>query len=319
MTDYYELLQDALNALRRNAQEAALLDPKLAGWLLKKHEAWGNSSAGVALGYNLEAEKSLKYLKKGREVGSDRGDITTFSGRFSRTDSKQGKVLQLKHTLCKSPGAVDRAIRKAIIQISGYTKEEPDEDDRVVIEIVISNMENTWPLKSALGRSWVEWESAYSLKLFEEEVRLKLARLSENGKIWPVKWKGKAGLAARKIDRGIYREKPEIATQFESYFKKNKLGTETFVALNSRSVVSDTLKKMTNGRKKKIDPERFIPIPGRAEFSTSSHLMIKIIFSTGRRFKLSEGNEMILEKVVIAARWNPGDFLKAHVVKVKPV
>jgi hypothetical protein len=320
MTDYYELLEDALKSLRRNAEEAELLDPVRAAWLLKKHEAWGNSSAGVALGYNLEAEKALKYLKKGREVSDERGDITTLSSKFSRIEGKQGKVLQLKHTLCKTPSAVDRALGKAILQISGHTKEMPENDDRLVIEMVISNMENSWPLLNNLGRTWVEWSYAYPLSMFEDVVSLKLMGLSGFGKVWPVKWEGKKGEIAQGIDRGSYRASPGEADDFKNFLKaiKPELAGVKF-AQHSQPSVGEGLKGRLRSRMKKVIPEDLIPLPGLEEFATSSHMLIKIVYSTGRRFELPAGKEMALEKIVIGVRWVSGGGFQARVVKIKPI
>ncbi|MBC8982359.1 hypothetical protein IAI52_19100 [Pseudomonas lurida] len=320
MTDYYELLEDALNSLRRNATAAASLDPDKAKWLLKKHEVWGNSSAGVALGYNLEAEKALKYLKKGRVISSERGDITTLSSKFGRGGEEQGKVLQLKHTLCKTPSAVDTALGKAILQISGHTKEEPEDDDRLVIEMVISNMENKWPLSNKLGKLWVDWEYTYPLSAFESVVKLKLVKLSRGGQIWPVKWEGKAGKLAQGINKGIYHERPDETAEFENLFKVRKSGvTDIRLAQSAQPTASNDTSRKLRDRVQKVDPEGFILLPGRIDFVTSSHMLIKIVYSTGRMFKLSEGNEVALEKIAIAVKWTEGVGLQAHVVKIKPI
>lgn len=93
---------------------------------------------------------------KGREV-----QLQTF------VDVSEGKIDQLfaKSTECKSVttadySAVDAQIEKALIQVAGKKKIGDREDDHRVIDVIIENVDNSWPYTTT---QWPAIKSAAKL------------------------------------------------------------------------------------------------------------------------------------------------------------
>lgn len=316
MTEHYPRLSEVLKSLKNNADKANAFEDGSANWLIEKHKKWDNLISGVALGYHLEADKALKYVTKLRPVDATRGDITTTSDRFKNEDVGKGKVVQLKHTLCRTSGAVDTALAKALKQLAGVAKEKPLPGDRLVAEIVISDPKNSWPLTEAKGKTWIAQTWAYPLALFESALKLKVDNFRERGDFRP----------ARKLVPGRNTYSDDFDFEDEEIVKKLKRAPSTVVSGDAMNEEGNTTPEVTAVPGSKMglrhstrDPDAFRPLSDRFSFAAASQLLIKINYIGGRKFYHSDGNFYMVSKVVCGVRYDYLLGLRCHILRLKGV
>lgn len=119
--------------------------------IIAKITHWINSIYGAIHGYTAEFESTMKHvIRKSRPLHEGKkGDVAT----GTRQDSK---VTQFKSTIQDDRTVVSAQIAEAANQISGERGEspildEPGKGDRPIIDIIINNARNYWPMYNMEG------------------------------------------------------------------------------------------------------------------------------------------------------------------------
>ena len=115
---------------------------------LKKIEEWANKIHGISSGYKGEFEEMYKHrTMKGRAIYGGFADVSV-----GEPTDFHAKSIQLKSTNQDDHTAVNNMIRVAANQLTGERGETPRANDRWVIDMIVHNPENTWPLgRNTLG------------------------------------------------------------------------------------------------------------------------------------------------------------------------
>lgn len=267
-------------------------------WVTTKYEHWDNSLSGIAGGYALESKKALEYLAKGRIVNSSRGDITTTSRRYIINTQPRGKVVQLKLTYSETRKAVKAALTKALEQISGKFKEKPNIDDVKVVEIVIANAQNSWPLAKTLGKLWVENKVAISLELFEDTMKILLSDLNAKHN-FPI---------FLNRSNAEYTLEDSYMTEHKTPFKRLHANPFIYPAtieeevISSAEILANT--DIESNQPEETDTERAPPDTDNLKFIARAKLLIKINYVGERMFKHSGLGFCSSSKVVFSVNYD---------------
>ncbi|AXJ07665.1 hypothetical protein CFN16_27075 [Pseudomonas fluorescens] len=342
-----KLLEKMLISTQEHPETPA--NKKSRDWLLHKHNGWENSITGIAMGYYVESAKGLKHLKKKNFAGSfsekvnnkvvnkNRGDITTTTNKYSEEGKSQGKVIQLKHTICDKPSAVNNAIRDAFTQLSGQKGEVPLADDILIADIFIASPNNAWPFDGT-GKDnkakWIAHNYTFSISQFVGEVKSKITEhllLADY----------KKNYAAAKAERDIELQCEKAKRSFSELY----IPGETFHAAGlfdsdignltalSGSVSNKLLCKNDKTSQKAssdvLATENLIEEPspvskknksvGQKDLTDYPSLVLKLNFTTGRKILFENQQEpTMVNKIVLSVRWTSGE-LSVKFVREKPV
>lgn len=164
-------LQDARAELERAAHSP------VDQYFIGKIDEWASKIIGISNGYDAEFTQMYKHrVLKGRVISDDHGDVTV-----GEPDELHAKTIQLKSTIQDNASTVNTMIKVALNQLSGERGEQPREGDRLIVDMIIQNPNNTWPGESGtLGSyDWTQFETKAmdKLKLLCTEYR---AHISDN-------------------------------------------------------------------------------------------------------------------------------------------
>lgn len=132
-------------------------------YFLDKIDEWASKIVGISNGYDAEFTQMYKHrVLKGRIISDEHGDVTV-----GNPDDLHAKTIQLKSTIQGTASTVSTMIKVALNQLSGERGEQPRVGDRLVVDMVIQNPNNTWPGDAGtLGSyDWSQFESKAIEKL----------------------------------------------------------------------------------------------------------------------------------------------------------
>ncbi|MGP6419291.1 hypothetical protein ACTZGP_11015 [Pseudomonas putida] len=357
---YYPGAKNALNLLEKmliSTQELpeTPANKKSRDWLLDKHNGWENSITGIAMGYYVESAKGLKHLKKknfaggfsekvnNKVVKKNRGDITTTTNKYNEEGKSQGKVIQLKHTICDTPSAVNNAIRDAFTQLSGQKGEMPLADDILIADIFIASPNNAWPLDrsgTTDGETWIAHNYPFLISQFVEKVKIRITNhllLDDYKKNYAeAKEKRDIELQCKKAKRAFSELYIPGETFHTAGLFDSDVGTPTAL---SGSMPNKLLRKNDKASQKArsdvLAAENLIKEPspvstknksnksnksvGQKDLTDYPALVLKLNFTTGRKILFENQQEpTIVNKIVLSVRWTSGE-LSVQFVREKPV
>lgn len=109
-------------------------------YFYKKIDEWASKILGVSSGYENEFKLMYRHrVEKLRHLAGGHADVT-----IGEDDDFFAKSIQSKVTTGDF-SAVNSMLKEAFNQLSGERGEQPRENDRLVVSMVINNANNTWP------------------------------------------------------------------------------------------------------------------------------------------------------------------------------
>lgn len=351
---YYPGAKNALNLLEKmlistEEHPETPVNKNSRDWLLDKHNVWENSITGIAMGYFVEAEKGLKHLKKKNFAGSfsekinnkvvkkNRGDITTTTNKYNEDGKSQGKVIQLKHTICDTPSAVNNAIRDAFTQLSGQKGEMPLADDILIADIFIASPKNAWPLDrsgATDGEAWIAHNHKFLISQFVKEVKIRITNhllLADYKKNYAeAKEKRDIELQCKKAKRAF----SELYIPGETFHTAGLFDSDVGTPAALSGSMSNKLLFKNDKTSQKASSDVFAmenlieePSPvstknksvGQKDLTDYPSLVLKLNFTTGRKILFENQQEpTMVNKIVLSVRWANGE-LSVEFVREKPV
>jgi len=349
---YYPGAKNALNLLEKmlistEEHPETPVNKKSRDWLLDKHNVWENSITGIAMGYYVEAEKGLKHLKKknfagtfaekidGKTIKKNRGDITTTTNKYSKDKKHQGKVIQLKHTICDKPSSVNEAIKDAFTQLSGKKGEIPLDDDILIAEIFIANPNNAWPFDrtdKTKGSTWIAHNHTFLISQF---VRKVISRITTH--LLLAEFEKNHAAAKKKINLELQNKRPltDLYNSDETLHAADSFDADVDTSATQPSLeLSKLLFKVDQSFQKtnstaptsKILIEEPSPVSkdyqfiGHEELFDSPTLILKLNFTTGRKILFEKQQEpKMVNKIVLSVRRIKSGKLSVKFVREKPV
>lgn len=132
-------------------------------YFIAKIDEWASKIIGISNGYDAEFTQMYKHrVLKGRVISDDHGDVTV-----GEPHELHAKTIQLKSTIQDSASVVSNMIKVALNQLSGERGEKPRDGDRLIVDMIVQNPDNTWPGDSGtLGSyDWKQFETTAMEKL----------------------------------------------------------------------------------------------------------------------------------------------------------
>ncbi len=109
-------------------------------YFYKKIDEWASKILGVSSGYENEFKLMYRHrVEKLRHLVGGHADVTIGEDDDFFAKSVQSKVTTGDHS------AVNGMLKEAFNQLSGERGEQPRDNDRLVVSMVINNANNTWP------------------------------------------------------------------------------------------------------------------------------------------------------------------------------